>query len=848
TGRNNGTLAGGAVITDDIEKGKVLFLDGSDDYAEANDSSTLDISTGITLSAWINPSSIASWNRIIAKSHTVNSAPYNMYAILLGDKNNLRMELSIGNSQKKLNGKSIIPINSWSHVAGTYDGIIMKIYVNGALDNSSAVSGGIDSNNMPLSIGRSGFGANYFSGMIDDVMVYGRALNDSEILDIYNTQKKTKCIAEENSITCANNVCGMRKNNCQNDVNCSIVNFASCISGCIQESKAVTCGSWVCGNKIDNCGQLVNCGLCQTGYTCSNGNCVVQNKIFVSTESQFNTEAARLKPGEVLVINDGTYDNWDLTITSSGTSGNPIVIRPETLHGVKFTGGSTISLEGNYIEIREFTFENNFVNGNIDIQDGKHHNRITQNYFINSGDRDTQAGIVILSPENSNNNRVDHNIWVNSQSKNLVLAASKVTKGVVSNHNRIDHNVFRDMTQFKDADGNVANGFEPVQFGQRPTNSEVFAYNIFEYNTGDNSDADGEFISIKTSGNIIRYNVIYNSFAVITLRSGSSNWIEGNVIVNSEKNGISGSGENHVIINNYISDCNEDGILIRRRSQTILSEDVFGTRYDEYEQPYNTTIAYNTVVNCEGTEINLNKATKWDRSDTLPARDSKVYNNILVGNQGTLLLDGIDSKIDTNLFYATGNAVIGTRGLNFKLENPLLTGSGIYYYPSVNSPVVDSGKNIDSQLVINKDIYGYSRPFGARADIGAHEVGHEVIKPVHIPPIPDRNPPTAPENLIVRMQDNQIILSWKPTSGDEEGFKIEGYDGNSWKQIAVVDADVLSWQDTTLIISSKYRIRAYNYDGNSPYSNEAISSPQGLSSLSIFDKILEFFKKMLGFN
>ena len=55
--------------------------------------------------------------------------------------------------------------------------------------------------------------------------------------------------------------------------------------------------------------------------------------------------------------------------------------------------------------------------------------------------------------------------------------------------------------------------------------------------------------------------------------------------------------------------------------------------------------------------------------DSNPNDSNSVYNNILVGNQGTLLLDGIDSKIDTNLFYATGNAVIGTRGLNFKLES-----------------------------------------------------------------------------------------------------------------------------------------------------------------------------------
>jgi len=112
----------------------------------------------------------------------------------------------------------------------------------------------------------------------------------------------------------------------------------------------------------------------------------------------------------------------------SGVLGKPIVIRPETLHGVKFTGGSRISLKANYVEVREFTFENNLVGYNIEVQDGFHHNRITQNYFVGCGNKSSPGGIVILASEGANHNRVDHNFLDQSQSKSLVLAASKLRK------------------------------------------------------------------------------------------------------------------------------------------------------------------------------------------------------------------------------------------------------------------------------------------------------------------------------------------------------------------------------------------------------------------------------------
>ena len=74
-----------------------------------------------------------------------------------------------------------VPLNAWTHVAATYNGSTMRLYVNGALDTGMAVTGSINANK-PLRIGR---GSEPFKGMIDEVTVYSRALTEAEVQGMY---------------------------------------------------------------------------------------------------------------------------------------------------------------------------------------------------------------------------------------------------------------------------------------------------------------------------------------------------------------------------------------------------------------------------------------------------------------------------------------------------------------------------------------------------------------------------------------------------------------------------------------------------------------------------------------
>ena len=77
-------------------------------------------------------------------------------------------------------------LNTWIHLAATYDGATLKLYVNGVLENQLATTVVINQNTLPLAIGAevngSGGATRWLQGAMDDARVYNRALTDAEVL------------------------------------------------------------------------------------------------------------------------------------------------------------------------------------------------------------------------------------------------------------------------------------------------------------------------------------------------------------------------------------------------------------------------------------------------------------------------------------------------------------------------------------------------------------------------------------------------------------------------------------------------------------------------------------------
>lgn len=171
-----------------IENGlnaKAIEFDGIDDYLEGQNNFNLVGTNKLTLSAWIKPYS--------QKTGTIMSknGPFNLQYNF-----NKKIKFSIHNGTwDDSNSNSLVNINEWTHIVALYDGKYQKIYINGKLDSIRNKTGNMTGNGC-FQIGRStnggcdGGNANsYFNGSIDEITVYTKALNDYEILDLYNSRK-----------------------------------------------------------------------------------------------------------------------------------------------------------------------------------------------------------------------------------------------------------------------------------------------------------------------------------------------------------------------------------------------------------------------------------------------------------------------------------------------------------------------------------------------------------------------------------------------------------------------------------------------------------------------------------
>ena len=86
-----------------------------------------------------------------------------------------------------VNGTTAMPLNTWTHLAVTYDGATLRMFVNGSPVSSVALAGAAVVSSGALRIGGNSVWGEYFKGLIDEVRVYNRALTAAEIQADMNT-------------------------------------------------------------------------------------------------------------------------------------------------------------------------------------------------------------------------------------------------------------------------------------------------------------------------------------------------------------------------------------------------------------------------------------------------------------------------------------------------------------------------------------------------------------------------------------------------------------------------------------------------------------------------------------
>jgi hypothetical protein len=174
---HTGTIAGAAWTTQG-KFGGALSFDGINDWVTVNDANALDLTTGMTLEAWVRPTSLASWRTVLVKQRT-GGLVYSLYAS--NDRSLAESDIKI-DDELGTAAQTALAVNTWAHVAVTYDGSHLRLFVNGIQVSSREMSGPMTTSTGVLRIGGNSVWGEYFAGRIDEIRIYNRALTPAEIL------------------------------------------------------------------------------------------------------------------------------------------------------------------------------------------------------------------------------------------------------------------------------------------------------------------------------------------------------------------------------------------------------------------------------------------------------------------------------------------------------------------------------------------------------------------------------------------------------------------------------------------------------------------------------------------
>ncbi|SDS06755.1 poly(beta-D-mannuronate) lyase [Polaribacter sp. KT25b] len=442
----------------------------------------------------------------------------------------------------------------------------------------------------------------------------------------------------------------------------------------------------------------------------------VTSSILVSNESELNDAIKNAKPGDDIVLKNGTYKDLEIKFYGEGTEENPITLSAETAGEVFIEGVSNLEIGGKYLSVKGLFFRNGYTPTKNVIAF-----RTTEEKVANYC---SVTNCVILDFNQLQRDKDD--LWVQLFGTHNKLAncyiAGKTNGGPtvrvdlkgnqsIRNYHQIVNNHFGPRPRKGGARG------ETIQLGSSftsmsPSNTTI-ANNLFEECNG-----EVEIISSKTNFNLIKNNVFYKSEGSVVTRHGNYATIDGNYFigdgVNKQFGGIRIVNTGHWIINNYFYNIIGENF----RSPLAVMNGIPKSPLNRYNQVTDVVVAYNTYVNCKspwqfGVGTNIAQAAVLPKSEIRSARAlrSVVANNIIYNKEGDKNPIIEHDKADGVKFK---NNIINNQSVAF--SNPerikeakfeLTKVSDNIYIPNLTSDFdIYNGFGFDT---ITEDLFGNSR-------------------------------------------------------------------------------------------------------------------------------------------
>ncbi|HWW00485.1 MAG TPA: LamG-like jellyroll fold domain-containing protein [Candidatus Acidoferrum sp.] len=196
-GTNNGVLINGAGLGPG-EVGQAFSFTSSDQGVLIADAPELDPTNSLSVEAWVLLSNYPNTEGVLVVYKNIYFVQPGQYAIAVYQTgSNSIFQAGLGvvpTGDLAMFGTTSLQLNTWYHVAITYNAAQFRLYVNGQLENTLAVTGPVATTTGPLKIGGYGISPYALPGRVDEVSLYNRALSGSEVQALYSAGSAGKCL------------------------------------------------------------------------------------------------------------------------------------------------------------------------------------------------------------------------------------------------------------------------------------------------------------------------------------------------------------------------------------------------------------------------------------------------------------------------------------------------------------------------------------------------------------------------------------------------------------------------------------------------------------------------------
>jgi hypothetical protein len=195
-GTNMGVIHGATFDAGRV--GQAFRFNGTNSYVIIPSSPELSPAGAFTIEGWVNYDRLTGMEGgMIAMKGTDDEVPAD-WAISISANRRLRPHAHVQGVWRYFDCNSVLSTGIWHHVAVVYDGVMLQGYLNGVLDGSQAASGTVRTSHHPVKIGAYAttypvWATSFFSGRIDELSVYSRALSPSELQAIFAAGSAGKC-------------------------------------------------------------------------------------------------------------------------------------------------------------------------------------------------------------------------------------------------------------------------------------------------------------------------------------------------------------------------------------------------------------------------------------------------------------------------------------------------------------------------------------------------------------------------------------------------------------------------------------------------------------------------------